>query len=441
MAACNKSYVVTGLGFGDEGKGSIVDALTKLTNASLVVRHNGGAQAAHNVVTPDGRHHTFSQWGSGTLATGCRTLLSSRTVLDPLAMLSECAKLEGIGVRKPFDLLVVDPDALVITPFHRATNRIREQLRGDGAHGSCGVGVGEAVADSLAGGPSIRWRDLFKLSFPAMLWEVRDFKLGQIQKAINDMGAPGESKELLGMVEFNQATANLHYWGKVMTALAESVKMAGDMEVISDTPGVIIYEGAQGVLLDQDFGFHPHTTWSKTTSENARRFIHESCRSEEDPEFVGVLRAFHTRHGAGPFPSATEKRPYLVRGEHNDGGFAGAFKYGDFEEPLARYAVMADPNITSIALTCLDRAKNFGVTTYDARLSLPASLQEQEANTKRLSPPVPPAKRIMKFVTGYPADLMPEFVADITGSPVRIQSWGPTAHDKKYFNFPLTRGA
>lgn len=421
MAACNKSYVVTGLGFGDEGKGSIVDALAKLTNASLVVRHNGGAQAAHNVVTPDGRHHTFAQWGSGTLATGCRTLLSSRTVLDPLAMLSERAALINVGVRDPLKLLTVDPNALVITPFHRAANRMREQLRGERAHGSCGVGVGETVSDALLGAPTIRWRDMHRRNFPSMLWDVRASKLAQV-------GA------LTDMVEFNQATETLESWGRTMTAVAEAVEMADDLDVIKKTQGPIIYEGAQGVLLDQDLGFHPHTTWSTTTSANALELIAACGRQEEDPEIIGVLRAFHTRHGAGPFVTGSDPNSHLLKGEHNSGGFAGAFRCGAFEIPLARFAVAVDHMITSIALTCLDRSEHFTVADYDANLCLPTCTTVQEGNTARL---IAATNKRGKFQL---ATEMPRIVAGVTNRPVRIQSWGPAAHDKRYSNFPLTRG-
>ena len=84
-----KAYIVTGLGFGDEGKGTIVDYLTKEKDASLIVKFNGGPQAAHNVHTIDGKHHTFSQFGSGSFHPGVKTYLSKYVSVDPLAMLEE----------------------------------------------------------------------------------------------------------------------------------------------------------------------------------------------------------------------------------------------------------------------------------------------------------------------------------------------------------------
>ncbi len=185
--------IVVDLGFGDAGKGSIVDWLCAAGSANAaqgvhpanrqhrgfakgelqgralvggpvkaVIRFNGGAQAGHNVVTPSGRHHTFSQFGSGTFH-GVPTHLSRYMVVDPLALAAEASALGD-----PYHLLTIDPEALVVTPWHAAANRAKETLRGQdrpgpypslrdappgkplaGRHGSCGMGVGEAVSFSL----------------------------------------------------------------------------------------------------------------------------------------------------------------------------------------------------------------------------------------------------------------------------------------------------
>ncbi|NUP38314.1 MAG: adenylosuccinate synthetase, partial [Streptomyces sp.] len=140
--------VVVDLGFGDAGKGATVDRLCRGGGVTAVVRFNGGAQAAHNVVTPDGRHHTFAQFGSGTLH-GVPTHLSRFTVVDPLALAAEADHLRGLGVPDPYGLLTVDREAPLATPYHAAANRLREQARGAARHGSCGMGVGEAARYAL----------------------------------------------------------------------------------------------------------------------------------------------------------------------------------------------------------------------------------------------------------------------------------------------------
>ena len=125
-------------------------AVTDAHGAHTVVRYNGGPQAGHNVVTPDGRHHTFSQFGAGTFVPGVRTHLACHMLVSPAAMLAEAAHLDGVGVPDAFARTTISARALVITPFQQAANRLRELARGDARHGSCGMGVGEAQADRIA---------------------------------------------------------------------------------------------------------------------------------------------------------------------------------------------------------------------------------------------------------------------------------------------------
>ena len=150
--------IVVDLGYGDAGKGGIVDLLCHRAArvaaggpVHTVVRFNGGAQAAHNVVTPGGRHHTFAQFGSGTLsAPGTRTFLSRCMLVDPLALVGEAGHLASLGVADPLALVAIDRDALLTTPYHQAANRAREAARGAARHGSCGMGIGETAAYALA---------------------------------------------------------------------------------------------------------------------------------------------------------------------------------------------------------------------------------------------------------------------------------------------------
>src|SRR5215217_818107 len=145
----SKAILIADLGYGDAGKGSIVDYLTRATGVHTVVRYNGGAQAAHNVMTPDGRHHTFAQFGSGTLVPGTRTHLSRYMTIHPLAMLAEERHLHSLGISDAFGRVTIDGEALVTTPFQQSANRLKEIARGDGRHGSCGMGVGETMSDWL----------------------------------------------------------------------------------------------------------------------------------------------------------------------------------------------------------------------------------------------------------------------------------------------------
>src|SRR5690242_399336 len=140
-----RAIITVGLGFGDEGKGATVDYLTRAYDADLVVRYCGGSQAGHNVELSDGRRHTFSQFGAGTLVRGRdrpRTYLGPNVVIDPPAMLREARHLAELGVEEPLSLLTIHPRCLVTTVWHRTLNRLRELSRGEDRHGSCGQGVG-----------------------------------------------------------------------------------------------------------------------------------------------------------------------------------------------------------------------------------------------------------------------------------------------------------
>ena len=143
-----KRVIITvGLGFGDEGKGATIDHLARRLDADLVVRYCGGSQAGHNVQLPDGRRHTFSQFGAGTLARAerpSRTYLGPNVVIDPPALLREARHLAELGVDDPTALVTVHPRCLVATVWHRALNQLREMARGADRHGSCGQGIGEA---------------------------------------------------------------------------------------------------------------------------------------------------------------------------------------------------------------------------------------------------------------------------------------------------------
>ena len=146
--------IVVDLGYGDAGKGGVVDWLcarqtSQTSQASTVVRFNGGAQAAHHVLAPGGGVHAFAQFGSGTFTPGVRTFLSRFMLVDPLAMTAEAAHLQTLHIPDPFGLVTVDRDALLTTPYHRAANRARELAREANRHGSCGMGIGETARYAL----------------------------------------------------------------------------------------------------------------------------------------------------------------------------------------------------------------------------------------------------------------------------------------------------
>lgn len=356
----NKLYahILVGLGFGDEGKGTMTDFLCRYRGAKLVVRYNGGAQAAHNVVTDDGRHHTFTQFGSGTFVAGVRTLLSKFMLFDPLLLADEVAELSPKIREHALDRHYVDSRAPIITPFHVAANRIKEWLRGRGRHGSCGRGIGETAAD-LVYFPEqvVRAGNLADVKVTAkLLREIQARKLSELEGA----GA--------GSADFPDRLKLFHDLFRSKDAckgIAESFRaVVSELNIL--TPDKVanlirnessIFEGAQGMLLDEWHGFHPYTTWSTLTAENAIEILRESG-FEGGREITGVVRTYLTRHGAGPLVTEDEALRRISPTEHNSqNDWQGTFRSGAQDGVALRYAaecLKRTGSLDSIALTHLD---------------------------------------------------------------------------------------
>jgi adenylosuccinate synthase len=404
----SKAWIVAGLGFGDEGKGSVVDWLARRHGATTVVRYNGGAQAAHHVVTPGGRTHCFAQFGAASFVPGVRTHLSRFMVVDPLALAAEA---HALGLPDAYARLSADPACVVVTPFHRLLNRIREAARGDARHGSCGLGIAEARLDSERPGlPVVRLGDALD---PArlrrtlrLLWHVKVDQAEQI---------PGADPDLLADLRRPDRVEAL------VSAFADVVRRFR----LTDAPDLgdrVVFEGAQGVLLDREHGFWPHVTPSDTTFRQALALLDGAWETER----VGVLRAYHTRHGAGPLPTEDEALTRAVPDAHNgEHPWQGRFRLGWFDGVLARYALRVVGGVDTLVVTNLDRlaARMARVaSTYEQMADLAAG--DRDATTRALFAARP-------RYTECAAASLPDAIAHVAGRRVDVVSLGPTADDKR----------
>lgn len=354
---------VLGLGFGDCGKGHFVDALARRWQVHTVVRSNGGAQAGHNVVTPAGgaapsRHHTFSQFGAGTFVAGVRTLLLDPMILHPTALLMEAEALGRIGVHDGLPRLTIDGRCRLTTPYHQAAGRLRECLRGTAVHGTCGVGVGETVRHSLNHPEQVlRWEDFSSASASqsaaqkAKLQHMRATLLAELMA----LGAEDCPTAVLELRLLQDETLGAK-WLNHCRALARQCPPATG-EVIHEQltqRGCILFEGAQGVLLDEWRGFHPHTTWS-SISTAAVDAVAARFGITAPVEHYGVLRSYLTRHGAGPFPTHDTSLDQTLPEPHNAGtGWQGAFRRGHPDAVLLRYALDAVGRLSGLLVSHLD---------------------------------------------------------------------------------------
>lgn len=349
-----RAAVVVDLGFGDAGKGLLTDFLVRRMEADLVVRFNGGAQAGHNVVCADGRHHTFAQFGAGSFINGVRTILSRHVVIHPTGLLLEGEALRKKGMPDIFSRILASEQSLLITPFHQAAGRLRELARGDSPHGSCGIGLGEAVKDSIAApNDAVRAGDLYDLPrlrgklfrMKERMWnEVRLFASGRM-----------DAKEMSSESAIFERADAMQQWIDASLCMAKLGVVAPESALarwMKEAKGVV-FEGAQGVLLDESRGFHPHTTWSRCTFDNAMEIFSEVA-PDEHIKRVGVLRAYVVRHGPGPLPTEDEGlRPAVL--EHNRfGKWQGRVRYGWFDGVLADYAMRSAGPFDLLAMTHLD---------------------------------------------------------------------------------------
>jgi adenylosuccinate synthase len=352
-----RRVIVVDLGFGDAGKGTVTDALVRRLGAGAVVRFNGGAQAGHTVVTEDGRTHTFAQLGAGTFVRGVRTFLSRDVVVHPTALLVEAAHLAArSGVTDALDRLVVSEECLITTPVHQAAVCLRELARGAERHGSCGVGVGETMLDALANPrEALQARDLHDASTLATrVLRQQEAKRAELAEVIAQLSRTKEAGEALRMLTDPEVASR---WAERATELARRgvVRSDASLRTLLRSDERVIFEGAQGVLLDEWYGFHPHTTWSTCTWANAEALLaaHESPHAAYR---LGVLRTCASRHGRGPFPTESREVPPLPTREHNvTGPWQGEFRDGWFDAVLSRYALRAAGAAHGLALTQLDR--------------------------------------------------------------------------------------
>lgn len=397
----SKAYIVVDLGFGDAGKGTTVDALSRLHPEATVVRFNGGAQALHHVVDGE-RVHGFAQFGSGSFVPTIRTHLSRFMLVNPLNMLPEAAHLRSLGVTDIYERTTVDRRAQIVTPYHRSLNRLRELSRGKARHGSCGQGIGEAVSDRLDRGDEVPLMDDF--SRPALLIDKLARTREVCARAAYELELPDETavgRELAGL-----EVSPLDVFGayaRVPVNFARDEDLAGDL----------IFEGAQGVLLDEKHGFSPYVTWSRTTDVNARTLLIDADYQGEI-QCLGVIRSYMTRHGPGPFETeVTNGRSWReaelleLLEEHNaHGDWMGAWRVGWLDVPVLNYAIEGCELINGLVMTHVDRIPGHG---------FPVRMKADPA--------------------GYPYSIVqpdhyPETIAELLELPLVMTSHGQTAVQK-----------
>ena len=335
------NVTVIGAQWGDEGKGKIVDWLA--SRADAVVRFQGGHNAGHTLVI-DGTTYKLSLLPSG-IVSGTLSVIGNGVVLDPWALKSEIEKLEGQGVTITDDNFAIADNCALILPFHRDLDGLRETAAGAGKIGTTGRGIGPAYEDKV-GRRALRVCDLAHLD----KLDPQIDRLTAHHDALRaGFGEPPIDRERLKADLAEIADFVLEYAQPVWKRL-KKVRKAGAR---------ILFEGAQGVLLDVDHGTYPFVTSSNTVSGTA------ASGSGLGPSAVGfvlgIAKAYTTRVGSGPFPTELEDETGQRLGErgHEFGTVTGRKRRcGWFDAVLVRQSC-AVSGVTGIALTKLDVLDGF----------------------------------------------------------------------------------
>lgn len=356
-----QTNLVVGLGFGDEGKGRIVSSLVSSDPNAIVVRYCGGHQAGHTVVKDrldTTKPHVFSSFGSGTLQ-GAPTYWSRFCTFYPWAVRNEFNRLQELGITPT---LYVDALCPVTTNFDAAHNKIREaKVR----HGSVGVGIGSTFA---------RHEAYYKLYFQDLFNEtVLRAKLDNIM-----FNYYGDSFALEWEALRDKFLASAQF-----IRTCDNIQLVVGDKFDFNRYDNVIFEGAQGILLDQDFGFFPNVTRGNTTSKNAITLIKEFNLPR--PRIYRLTRTYQTRHGNG-FMSNQDKEPLLIHTEHETNvtsQWQGPFRKSWLDLDLIRYAVQCDQHFTgdrpsTLIMTCVDQSGTcFPVTSQGSRIDFDLHKDEQ----------------------------------------------------------------
>jgi len=429
------NVVVIGAQWGDEGKGKVVDIYTEF--ADDVVRYQGGNNAGHTLVVGDEKVilHLIP---SGILHAGKRCVIGNGVVLDPEVFIMEITKLKAGGYLKDDKSLLLSEALHIIMPYHKRIDIARERRSGAKKIGTTGRGIGPAYEDKI-GRRGIRLMDLLdEKTFSRKVKEVLEEKNLILTQLLGDQPFTFEEiyDEYMGYAETLRK-----YAADTSLLLHQDIK-AGKS---------ILFEGAQGTLLDVDHGTYPYVTSSSTTSGGACTGSGVSPR--EIHEVIGISKAYATRVGSGPFPTELEDETgeMLRQAGREFGSTTGRpRRCGWFDALVARYAVRVN-GLSGIAITKLDVLSGLETikvcTGYSYRGSvldeIPASLEVMEQCTP-----------IYEELPGWSEDItkaksMAELpdnarsyvarVEELSGAPVVLVSVGPRRDETIVLRNPFER--
>jgi len=332
-----KNVVVLGTQWGDEGKGKVVDLLTD--KAKYVVRYQGGHNAGHTLVI-NGEKTVLHLIPSGVLRDNVKCMIGNGVVLCPKALMTEISMLEERGVPVRERLLISDACPLIL-PYHNALDAAREKARGSKAIGTTGRGIGPAYEDKVA---------------------RRGLRVGDL------LNAESFAAKLKEIMEYHNFVLTTYYKVEPVSyeaVLADAMAVADIIiDMIADIPELldqsrkagesIMFEGAQGTLLDIDHGTYPYVTSSNTTAGGVSTGCGFGPRNLD--YILGITKAYTTRVGSGPFPTELDDEVgnHLGTVGHEFGATTGRERRCGWFDAVAMHRAVQINSVTGFCLTKLD---------------------------------------------------------------------------------------
>ena len=415
-----KNLVVIGLQWGDEGKGKVVDLLTDQVQA--VVRFQGGHNAGHTLVI-DGKKTVLSLIPSGILHPHVQCLIGNGVVLSLEAFFKESEMLMAQGV-PVFERLRVSPMCPLILASHVALDRAREKAQGPNAIGTTGRGIGPAYEDKVAR-RALRVADLFhRERFAAKLGEILDYHNFVLQRYFHTTP-----------VDFQQVLESSLELGERLKPLVADV--TGILEQLSADGRNVLFEGAQGAMLDVDLGTYPYVTSSTTTAGGAAAGTGLGPRRLH--EVLGIVKAYATRVGAGPFPTELfdDLGEHLSRVGHEFGSVTGRRRRCGWFDAVALRRSIVHSSCSLLCMTKLDVLDGLdtirvcvGYRVDGGVTTTPPMLSDSFAECQAVYEELPGWKESSVGITRYEelprnAKAYLERVQELVGVPITIISTGP----------------
>jgi len=411
--------ILVGAQWGDEGKGKIIDFLTE--TADIVVRSQGGNNAGHTVIV-GGTKYVLHLIPSGILRPKKKCVIGNGVVIDPIAVAREITGLAAQKIKVSKDNLLISDCAHLVLPYHRAIDEQRETRKGKNKIGTTKRGIGPAYGDKAAR-VGLRMGDLMQ---PAIFSEKLALRIKENNAVLKAFGAKPLKFAEVNAAYLEAGKKLAPFVGNTVVFLHEALKNGKE----------ILFEGAQGTFLDIDHGTYPYVTSSNTTAGGA-------CTGSGVPphrmdRVLGVMKAYTTRVGEGPFPTENEEFSDMLHGMGREfGATTGrARRCGWFDAVAVRYAGMIN-GIDDIAVTNLDGLDSLATikvcTHYKLgrkTLEVPPSDFQQLREAKPVYIELPgwqtPTHEAKKY-SDLPRNARTylEKIAELTGARLTIASVGP----------------